>query len=110
VETKKMRKDMRNTCEYSNDIILSVLSREDHLKDKYVVFIKPNGIVSPEKDIERFDLYCSVECLNSEEMIVENYEDKDEAIKRVKDFLGHLDNYYVSLWNNGDFLYSTEKQ
>lgn len=103
-----MRKDMRNTCEYSNDIILSVLSKENHLKNRYVVFIQPNGIVSPERDIERLDLYCSVDCLNSEEMIVENYEEQDEATKRVKDFLEHLDNYYVSLWSNGEFLYSNE--
>lgn len=104
-----MRKDMRNTCEYSNDIILSILSKESHLNDKYVVFIQPNDIAQPEKDIEKFDLYCSINCLVWEEMIVENYKNKNEGILRVKTFNEYTDNYYVSLWSNGEFLCSNSE-
>lgn len=104
-----MKEDIRNTCEYTNDTILSILSKEGNLVDKYVVFIQPNDIKNPEKDIEKFDLYCSDNHLLWEEMIVESYRNRNEGILRVKTFNEYTDNYYVSLWSNGEFLYSNSK-
>lgn len=68
----------------------------------HCVFINPNGIVDAEEIIKELKLNCDENDLYSEKLIIELYDNKQEAINRVYDFVDcYLDNFYVTCYKNG---------
>lgn len=87
----------------STEKIFEIISKTE--SNFYCVFIQPNGIVDFEKYIDKLKLNCTKEDLLMENRLLEIYEDKKEANKRVMQFRNeYLSYFYVCCYKNSKFI------
>ena len=73
----------------------------------FCVFIQPNGVdvFKVKKAIEELKISCQESSLFVEDLLLETFEGKEEAEKRVLDFQGEwTEQFYVCCYKNGEFL------
>ncbi|MBZ9693356.1 hypothetical protein [Clostridium sp. M14] len=98
---------LKGTSIFDNNNILSTISKDIQ---PIVVFIQQKGEVNTKQDIEKLKLMCNESDLNGEKLLMEFYSDLVEAVSRVMQFNEYNNHYYVSAWDNGEFLGSNVEE